>query len=92
MIVAVALECNGMIFTMPPPNRHHNLLHWWSPDSDMEVEFTQGFITDEGIFLDRKKAYLHCIIVNQPLVRRNQLLSEGKDVYNGDKLFSEDLW
>lgn len=95
MIVAAALWYDGLIFSMPRPNRHHDIIH--KLDNYVHIHFDwntviQGFIDHNGVFYTREAAYQHCQLIGQPLVRRLALLEAGKNVYNGEELFSEDLW
>lgn len=93
MIVAAAIRINHAIISMPAPARHHDILRQisglYGPDCrpfwTYEAE-TQGFITDAGVFLDRSEAYIHAHQCGQKLVGRRP------DGYQGDHLFSEDLW
>lgn len=95
MIVAAAIEYEGLIFTKPKPYRHSHIIHQMHGyfEEDFPWEYTQqGFIDHIGVFYTRKAAYQHCQLIGQPLVRRLALLESGKNVYNGEELFSEDLW
>lgn len=94
MIEAAAIKYGDLICFIPKPARHHNILHKLSDmyNSDRKADWAyaeekQGFITDTGEFLDRKSAKLHAQACGQ-------FRPEGLRVssYNGDELFSEDLW
>ena len=105
MIVAVAIRLpakkdttkptlKDLILFVPAPGRHHNVLN------SMIAQFregaqrrgasymgeVQGFLTDKGEFLDRRAALLHVKECGQPMLRQ---MGVG---YQGDELFSEDLW
>ncbi len=84
MIVAVAIRQDGSTFTLPRPARHHQVIY------DMVVLFgltppikgEQGFITDEGTFVDRVTA--------KDIARSHgQLLPRASHL---PELFSEDVW
>lgn len=78
-----------LIFTMPRPARHGDItatLYLLNPGAALQCE--QGFITDDGVFLDRKEAYIHAVANAQPW--RADARQGNK--YQGDQLFSEDLW
>ena len=95
MIVAAAIEYKGLIFTKPRPNRHHSIIQQLNYYVDIDFDWDkveQGFIDHMGVFYTREAAYKHCQLIGQPLVRRIALLESGKNVYNGEELFSEDLW
>jgi hypothetical protein len=88
MIVAAALRlANGRLVTQPPPARHHTLLMQLYAESDVKLplyvppKHEQGFVTDDGRFLDRKAAGEHALA-------HGQILSLG----HPPNLYSEDLW
>lgn len=91
MIVAAAIKFGEVICYVPKPGRHHNVLHGLHNNHSKrtkgyEVE-VQGFITDDGTFLNRTNAMLHVIDCKQTMQRRI-----GPGYYAGDELYSEDLW
>jgi hypothetical protein len=106
-IVAAAVRINHCVCSMEAPARHHDILRQinglydgatpidgnlgerppWTYESE-----TQGFIDDKGKFYNRAEAFKHCVEAGQPLARRVLMLSEGRNVYNGEDLYSEDLW
>lgn len=94
MIVAAAIRINHCVCSMAAPARHHDILRQinglFDPDErpahTYEAE-TQGFLTSGGQFLDRRAALLHVREVEQKMIRR-----QGPGTYQGDELFSEDLW
>lgn len=101
MIVAAAIRfparppAADLICHVPAPGRHHNVLHsLWHQFSDGKGERThesyagevQGFVTDSGEFLDRRAAFQHVKECGQPMIRK---MGAG---YQGDELYSEDLW
>lgn len=83
-IVAAALKRGGLVFSAPPPSRHHTLMH--EADrlfGDRHEPFKpdeQGFVGSDGLFYDRKKAAKIALLAGQVAA-----------VLNG-RLFSEDLW
>lgn len=77
MIAAAAIRDKRGVFTLPPPNRHHHILHAFDAVGPHE----QGFITDGGKFVSRRKA-LGIAIANGQIGKL-----PGKT-----ELFSEDLW
>lgn len=93
MIVAAAIRIGDAVISMAAPARHHDILRQinrlYDPEPrpfwTFEAE-TQGFLTERGVFLDRREAYTHALECGQPLVGRRP------DGYQGDELFSEDLW
>jgi len=87
-------EVKDLILFVPRPGRHHNALHGLFAQHKPGAQRTdhsynaevQGFITETGEFLDRRAALIHARACGQPLLRKH---GEG---YQGDELFSEDLW
>jgi hypothetical protein len=57
-IIAVAIRHNELIYTLPQPNRHHNLIHHMVQNLLIEapVKGEQGFLTSAGEFVDRVQA------------------------------------
>ena len=95
MIVAAAIKIGNAVISMPAPARHHDIQRsiWrlyepYSRPNWTFVEETQGFLTDEGHFLDRRKAFVHVHDHGQGTPKRRV----GPGCYEGDELFSEDLW
>lgn len=108
MIVAAAVRIDHCVMSMERPARHHDILRqiydlydgtecvdtgqigerpYWTYEKE-----TQGFIDDKGKFYNRADAFKHCIEVGQPLTRRQLILKDNKNSYNGEDLYSEDLW
>lgn len=82
-IVACAIKHRELVYTLPKPARHHNILHEIMPyPRNFEYDI-QGFITDTGRFVDRYEAW-DIAVANDQIYRRC-----GGD--NG-RLFSENLW
>ncbi len=70
-----------VIFTMPKPYRHFNILHKFS-DEIHSNSFEQGFITNKGRFLRRNHAFV--------VARERDQFIRTPDVPG--KLYSEDVW
>ena len=85
MITHVAIKSNhdGNVYKLPKPNRHcHVIAMLVKSGFPKPVTGTQGFTTDNGIFMDRKEAAIYAITEGQI----NELQ------WTKDNLFSEDLW
>lgn len=82
-IVGVAVRYNEQTFSLPAPNRHHNVLYMIGKISGSHEE---GFVLDDGTFIGRIGA-MQLAKDNGQLNRR-----EGENYYQGPELFSEDLW
>ncbi len=81
-ITGVAIKRPEKLWTLPPPYRHGDIIAIIAARGyQIPVTGEQGFITDDGQFINREDALI--------LVRENgQLLKE----YHPKYLFSEDLW
>lgn len=85
-IVAAAVKKGEEVYSLPPPARHHDILqHMATLGLKQEADDTQGFLTDLGRFVRRKPAFYIAEAAGQ-LIRPKQ------GGYQGDELYSEDLW
>ena len=81
-IVAVAINQDGTVYSLPPPNRHPHLINQviW-PIIKRMVNGEQGFLTNTGRFVDRVEGAKIAVDSGQiPFLRWPPLL------------YSEDLW
>ncbi len=87
LITEVAVkDIYDRVWHLPSPFRHHHVLHLMNRGSYKNIDAEQGFLDNSGKFVDREEAFkLACL--NGQLKRR-----QGTGCYNGDELFSEDLW
>lgn len=85
MIVAVAVRYNGKVYSLPRPNRHHDVLrviHQETGDWTIDAHGDdQGFLDENGTYYRRAPALIHAITCGQ--------IKEGKW---GTQLYSEDVW
>lgn len=79
-IVAAAVQWHGITLTLPAPARHHNILHTAYPFTGLIAD-GQGFITDEGQFVDRERAFQIAEVAGQII-----------KAHAPPRLYSEDLW
>lgn len=81
-ITHVAIKHKGRVHSLPAPNRHHHVIHRIRPTGKVE----EGFMDDHGNFISRKLAFI--------LAKANGQLNRkpGAEHYQGDELFSEDIW
>lgn len=84
MITHVAIWRNDTIYALPKPNRHHHVFILM--DEGPFIQEIQGFLDDQDNFLDRREAYIHAKNSGQIARDPNPLN------YQGNGLFSEDLW
>ena len=91
-VVAAAILLGKEIYALPPPARHHDVIHmvneirerWCLPRRPVmrQDEFEQGFLLNNGRFASRRAA-AHIALLNRQ-VEKIAHLRHG--------LFSEDLW
>ena len=85
MITHSALRKDGIIYI---GKRHHNI--FWMAGLQKLFPFKffhnseDGFLTQDGRFLNRQEAAAYVIEIKQEL--------KGLHKFNGHKLYSEDLW
>lgn len=84
-IVAAAVYF-GAIVSLPPPARHHTILHsmllTMGIDDDKLIEPLQGFLTSDGQYVNRVEAFYIAQKAGQ--LKRN--------TSGAPELYSEDLW
>ncbi len=83
-ITHVAIKCDIGTFSLPSPNRHHNVLHQFLPFYEEDV--SEGFLCEDGLFYTRTEA----MKIAEESGQLNRLV--GDQYYQGPCLFSEDLW
>ena len=82
-VVAAAIKRGSTIWTLPPPNRHPNIMYQIEDVGLRHGRFgDQGFILSDGRFARRRRA-------RRIAVRAGQVPAIGP---HGTLLFSEDLW
>lgn len=84
---AIRRNSDGKIFTLPRPARHHSLIAMMIKAGEQrpigqEPRYTQGFVTDDGNFVNRDEAKEIALAANQ--------VKNGKTI--SKTLTSEDLW
>lgn len=83
MITSVAMLYKGSIVVVPRPGRHHDIIEVLARGGEpTPVVGEQGFVNENGNFLNRKEALCEAIRCNQLIRKTNPK----------DRLFSEDLW
>lgn len=89
MITHVAIQYNGRTYSLPKPNRHHDIIRLIYKETGKGIDGpdVQGFLDNYGNFLNRYEAMDHAKQHNQLIRPENQT-----NIYNGSKLFSEDIW
>ena len=82
-IVAAAVKFRGVMFVLPAPKRHHHIIGAIAEliGKRPVVGEIQGFLTDEGAFVDRVEA-------GRIAIEAGQL----KELPVPPDLYSEDLW
>lgn len=83
MITHVAIKYNGTLYSLPKPNRHHHIIHQIHlATGDTDIFGDQGFLDDQGNFLDRAAALVHAKVCNQ---------LNDRHLWD-DWLYSENVW
>ena len=87
-ITHVAVKAKGVVHSLPTPNRHANVLRMMKEDSNRDYgNEVQGFVDEAGNFLNRRDAYELAVSTGQ--IDRS---GHPPNSYNGNELYSEDLW
>lgn len=86
-ITHVAIRFGGSIYSLPPPNRHHDVIRHIVETTGVDhvnsLGEDQGFLDEDGNYLNRKQALVSAMI--------NDQIKKGSKVLLG-QLFSENLW
>lgn len=87
MITHVAIRFQGKVYSLPPPNRHHDVIKLIIQKTGVKYvdarDDDQGFLIDGETFCRRKPALR--------IARECEQLKPGRDGMYG-KLYSEDVW
>jgi len=87
-ITHVAVKTPKEIWSLPRSNRHQDVLRLMSRFGVRDYgKETEGFVDENGKFLNRREAFTLACATGQ-LNRFNH----PPNHYNGDELYSEDLW
>lgn len=85
-IVAAAIKVDDLVFSVPAPGRHADILRGAAKVGIATPTIghgTYGFLTDDRVFLDRAAALQHVLRIGQPVSFRTP---------HALGLYSEDLW
>ena len=89
-IVAAAINQNGLVFHMPAPARHRDVIREMARCGiPIPIVGEQGFVTDEGKFVNRTDAHMIAEAAGQLIPRKD---SGVPFVAQHSHLFSEDVW
>ena len=81
-VLKAAIKYKGIVYSLPKPARHHDvikLIH--EKTGDINIIGDQGFLLDEGLFVNRYIAMKFATRAGQ--LKNKEPISE---------LYSEDLW
>lgn len=85
-IVAAAIKEGKMICSVPRPGRHGDVIRAMATAGiPTPINGEQGFLTSDGLFVDRRHARKIAVFAQQ-IIRR----IEAGGIH--EELFSEDLW
>lgn len=99
VILGVAIMWDSVMYAMPAPARHHNLIwthamyEWDIGNSDSDAanrQHEQGFYDERGRFLTRGEAGLHALLFGQVIDYEDG--SQLVDLPRGTDICSEELW
>ncbi len=86
-ITHVAIRYKGKVWSLPEPNRHHNVIRLIADETgDKYIDAhgdNQGFVDADGRYLNRRQALVSAL-VNKQVLDENDI--------RGGQLYSEDLW
>ena len=86
-ITHVAIRFNGKVYSLPKPNRHHDVIrHIVETEGVSHVDShgeDQGFLDSSGRYLNRKQALVSAQV--------NDQMRAGRPVWHNE-LNSENLW
>jgi hypothetical protein len=83
MITHVAIWHKGELHSLPSPNRHHHIIYKIAFETGDRIEGEQGFLDDQGNYLNRVQALKHALECGQ---------HKNPDDIRAGRLFSEDVW
>lgn len=81
IVAAAIMKYASSIYSLPAPNRHHDIFAYMKENNVSHVDAIQGFIDDSGNFKTRSEA-------RAMVIRSGQCPNPRHSKY----LFSEDLW
>jgi hypothetical protein len=84
-ITHVAIRFQGVVYSLPEPNRHHDVIREIVQKTGVSHvdNDEQGFLDEDGRFLNRSQALLRALLTNQ---------IKDPNKIRAKMLFSEDLW
>ncbi len=98
MITHVAIKYTGRTYSLPKPNRHHNVIRPISQENGEGIKGpdVQGFLDNYGSFLTRKEAMQHAkqsalTILNCSNLKNFTPRTYGKSYWTRSTRLSEEL-
>lgn len=89
MITHVAIRFDGKTYSLPRPNRHHDVIRLIAEETGAKTVDAhgddQGFLDEQGTYYRRGQALRHALEHNQ--IKDSKVLNLHLNM-----LFSEDLW
>lgn len=88
MVETAAIRIGEAVFSLPRPNRHHNVM-WWLHTLGISAGLMHdsGFVLSDGTYADRKRALTVATEAGQLIQREGQTVP-----ISPPNLYSEDLW
>lgn len=92
-VTRAAIRHRGQVYSLPPPARHHDVMrHTWATVGLGRVGGDQGFVLNDGQYVDRKRAHAVAKRAGQLIPRAGGYRCGEVNDRDGSDLFSEDLW
>ena len=88
MITRAAIMLNGELWAGEDGDRHHNIIHAITEHGQKAHGGIQGFLDNKGQFLTREEAAKEAVECGQVVEGRANI----RHVFDGIRLYSEDLW
>lgn len=88
MIIAAAIVQDGFMYVGETKHRHHDIIHRIFQETGKTANGTQGFIDHMHKFHTREEAAIHALECGQVVIGEANI----KHIFDGEQLFSEDLW
>jgi hypothetical protein len=88
-VETAAIRIGEAVFTLPRPNRHHNVMWWLSTlGISSALMKDQGFVCSDGRYVERQEALILAKAAGQLI----ENVHGGSSPIAPPNLYSEDLW
>lgn len=92
-VTRAAIRHRGQVYSLPPPARHADVMRViWASRPGEYVGQDQGFVLNDGRYVDRKTAHRIAKRSGQLIPREGGYRCGEVNDRDGSDLFSEDVW